>query len=244
MRPYSWRICDPATCCIKHKHFKKRCPADCTKSHGHCYEGCTRTIHDHNVGDPPDPLRPTGAPPNRARNPSGKKATKPMICTAYHGCRAQLAASQADAKDCAAAKAVLAQVAHDSPEALESLTPAQLQDAQTISQEQRGRREAAKEAAYKELRDQLALAKDSLATVHGKYDESKAREDRCRERFERAGITCDAHLVFALDAFAIMRAAGIDNLEQLSARLAPPAAENSPGGDDEESQHFWENLDL
>ena len=200
VRAYTYRVCDPATCKKKHLHYTARCKPDCTKDHGHCYEDCTRTIHDHNVagGGDGNALRPTeNVPMSRRRNSLAESATKRMKRQDITQQRATIATLEAQNKtqkvDGQKADNILRELFRQDPHAFERVDLDKA--AEEVAAEHTGKREASKEAAYKELQTELELAKHSHREVCKRYDEVHAvmqqfgitSADQLRQRLASTG---------------------------------------------------------
>ena len=234
VRVHHWRTCDPAICRIQHKHrdcqpgcIKKhshqfRCPPDCNKFHDHCFEGCTKTIHTHNVagGGPEDPFRVTPNCPKR-RSPDTKTGfSKKAVCQAYGMTKAELKENEEAVRRGEMAEAFLAQAVRHSPEASRTLQGLENKEEECLTHQQLLR-------AYKDMRAKEKDARELLQKANADANAAEAEAQRYRAQleeyhagFQGAGMASSADLAFALEAFGVMKNAGIQDTAELQRRLS------------------------
>ena len=222
VRAHHWRICDPVTCRIKHKHRELRCPPDCNKSHDHCYEDCTRTIHAHNLagGGAGDPFRVTPNCPKR-RNPDAKTGlSKKAFCQAYGMARAALKEKEEAVRRGEMAEAVLVQAASSSNEAFQTLEGLGNKEEECLKYHELLR-------AYKEMRAKEKDARELLRKANAAADTAEAEAKRHRAQledyhagFQDAGMSGPEDLAFAMESFGVLKNAGIQDTAELRRRLS------------------------
>ena len=125
------------------------------------------------------------------------------------------------------AEAVLAQAVRDSPEAFRTLQGLENKEEECLSHQQLLR-------AYKEMRANEKRAREELQEANADYFAQKAKAEkyeaeakRHREQleeyhagFQGAGMARPADLAFALEAFGVMKNAGIQDTAELRRRLS------------------------